>query len=129
LEERVGAYLRATARYDEVIRPYPGHVLLVRACFRSEFIGYDVDPWLGWKDLVANLEVHEASGNHLSVLKAPAVDSVAAPLRSVLMALRPPASVRGVRLSSAPPSGGGPMSASSRTFGPPSSSHDLAGRG
>jgi thioesterase domain-containing protein len=100
LEERISAYLQATARYDEVIRPYTGNILLFRACFRSDFVGYDVDPWLGWKDLVPNLEVHEASGNHLSVLKAPAVDLIAAPVRAALMSFRPPPSVRSTRRSS-----------------------------
>jgi amino acid adenylation domain-containing protein len=84
---RVRVYLEATRRYDRVVRPYPGKVVLYRASARDDFAGYDVDPSLGWGDLVPALVIHQAAGTHLGILFEPGVRKLASSLGKTLATL------------------------------------------
>ena len=48
-------------------------------------INYSLDPQLGWGDLVTGgLEIHQVSGDHLSMLQDPHVQGLAEKLRDCL---------------------------------------------
>lgn len=75
----------AAERYDEVVEPYPGRVVIFRA---RDGLGHDGERvrWdMGWSGLVpASTPVHGVTGDHLGILRDPGVGEVAATLRSIL---------------------------------------------
>ncbi|MBW4548499.1 MAG: amino acid adenylation domain-containing protein [Symplocastrum torsivum CPER-KK1] len=79
--------LNTQASQAYVPQVYPGRVTLFRAS-KHEFedrINYSLDPEFGWGDLVTGgLEIHQVSGDHLSMLKEPHVQGLAEKLRDCL---------------------------------------------
>ena len=75
-------------------RPYAGEAMLVRAEDKSFFVGSIADPSYGWGGLVARLQIHDLSGDHLGILRAPHVDGLIERLR--------PAMTRATQLQSRP---------------------------
>jgi aspartate racemase len=79
--------LNTQASQAYVPQVYPGRVTLFRAS-KHEFedrINYSLGPELGWGDLVTGgLEIHQVSGDHLSMLQDPHVQGLAEKLRDCL---------------------------------------------
>jgi thioesterase domain-containing protein len=84
LEERIRIYEDATQKYDPLIRPYPGRVVLFRATGRTDFAGDEVTNDLGWGGLIPKLDVRTVAGGHIDMLKTPYVATLAASLRPLL---------------------------------------------
>lgn len=76
----------AILRYQP--RPWQGHALLLRAEEFTYFRSDIADRTYGWGALVSELEVDDAPGNHLGILRVPNVEHVAHALRPRLRAVR-----------------------------------------
>ncbi|HEY9693964.1 MAG TPA: amino acid adenylation domain-containing protein [Oculatellaceae cyanobacterium] len=77
--------VRNQAVENYVVRPYPGKVLLFRAMDKTKLELLDSDSKLGWGEvIVGGLEVHNVPGDHISILKEPNVQVMAAKLRDYL---------------------------------------------
>jgi thioesterase domain-containing protein len=80
------ANVEAVERYrpaaDPAALPAPGRVMLLRAGERPA--GRVVDPDLGWGGLAPGLVVRELAGDHYSLLRPPAVESLAAAIEEWL---------------------------------------------
>jgi long-chain acyl-CoA synthetase len=85
---REAAY-RARAREEHRLRPYDGKIVLFRARDNNFADHYTVDPHLGWRSVVrGEIVVEEIFGRHIDMLRAPAIDQIAASLRSHLLSGR-----------------------------------------
>ncbi len=84
LRARERLYQRARRAYQP--RPYDGLVMLVRA-LETEAL----TPDMGWQDVLSRLVVREVPGDHLSILRAPQVQQLAAHVRELLAQLAPAA--------------------------------------
>jgi thioesterase domain-containing protein/acyl carrier protein len=70
-EMRLAVYRRAVRAYEGGDQRYAGRTLLIRAA-TTGFVGYDLDPMLGWKDrLTGEVTVHQSLGDHLGVVREP----------------------------------------------------------
>jgi thioesterase domain-containing protein len=77
---RLDIYLDAVRRYRRA--PYPGRAVLLRCREQFAFMGDTLaDPSYGWGRLVAELDIADVPGDHVSVLSEPHVDALAAALR------------------------------------------------
>jgi thioesterase domain-containing protein len=77
LEEiRQTIYRAATSRY--LPRPYPGAALLVRATDPGFFKSDIADRSYGWGNIVRDLQFADVTGDHLSILRIPNVQALAA---------------------------------------------------
>lgn len=74
------ANISAAARYHP--GAYDGEVVLFRAVDLTN--GHATDPTMGWAALAKHVRVHEIRGDHVSILKPPAVQTLAANLRAEL---------------------------------------------
>lgn len=76
----VHANIQATYRY--VPQPYSHTITLFKAVEQSDAIGQD--SILGWEALAKNIQLYQVSGNHLSLLKQPHVQTLAQQLGQIL---------------------------------------------
>ena len=60
---------------------YDGPVTLFRSMDRERAWHYRYDESLGWSHRVSELTIHDVSGDHLGIMKRPAVEEIAAQLR------------------------------------------------
>ncbi len=64
---------------------YPGKITLIRAAGRGETLSRRDDPTLGWQHLAAGeLEIHDISSDHVSMLFEPHVRTFAEKLKTIL---------------------------------------------
>lgn len=75
-------YANSRASYGYRPRPYTGKVTLFKAAEQPEAL--QQEPTLGWSTLVDDIQLHQVPGNHLSLLKQPQVQTLAAQLRQCL---------------------------------------------
>lgn len=80
----------AAAEY--IPKTYAGRVLLVRAHQRPA--GHRADAAHGWRDLIPNLAVVDAAGDHVDMFREPQVDSMASILEAELRRANLPADAR-----------------------------------
>jgi amino acid adenylation domain-containing protein len=80
--EQMSAALAARRGFTP--EPYPGPLTLFHAEIRPFLCSFD--PHLGWSDVASGgLELHEVSGNHVSMLHEPQVQSLARQLSDCLL--------------------------------------------
>ena len=78
---RLDIYHDAIRRYRRA--PYPGRALLLRCREQLDFMGNTLaDPTYGWGRLVADLDIVDIPGDHLSNLQEPHVDTLASVVRA-----------------------------------------------
>ena len=78
---RLDIYQDAIRRYRRA--PYPGSAVLLRCREQLAFMGDTLaDPSYGWGRLVADLDIADIPGDHLSNLQEPHVDALAATVRA-----------------------------------------------
>jgi amino acid adenylation domain-containing protein len=75
-------YAHAQATYHYLPKPYSHQITLFKATEQAEAIGQDMT--LGWSTLAQDIQLHQVSGNHLSLLRQPHVQSLAQQLRPYL---------------------------------------------
>jgi thioesterase domain-containing protein len=76
-------YANSQAAYRYIPQPYPDRITLFRAT-ESVVPETELDATLGWRALAGEIQVHQVSGNHLSLLKQPHVQTLAQQLRPYL---------------------------------------------
>ncbi|MBE9178017.1 amino acid adenylation domain-containing protein [Oculatella sp. LEGE 06141] len=76
-------YANSQAAYRYMPHPYPNRITLFKAAEKAAAIGHDST--LGWSTLADDIELHQVSGNHLSLLKQPHVQTLAQQLRPYLL--------------------------------------------
>lgn len=81
IEDKIWA---AGMRY--VPKPYPGKITLFRAT--NQPWGIVPDPTLGWEGISKNLEIHEVTGNHGSLVAEPYVGGLVDKLQGCLATVR-----------------------------------------
>jgi aspartate racemase len=82
-EQRALAFRRVVRAY--AARSYDGRVVLFRAANREMPAGYEMDPLLGWGDLVTGeLQIEDVPGSHLGILEEPNVQELASLLGGLL---------------------------------------------
>ncbi|NJO50455.1 MAG: hypothetical protein HC840_14585, partial [Leptolyngbyaceae cyanobacterium RM2_2_4] len=62
--------------------PYPHRITLFKAAEQPEAMRHE--PFLGWNTLTHNIQLHQVSGNHLSLLRQPHVQTLAEQLGKCL---------------------------------------------
>jgi thioesterase domain-containing protein len=83
LVEAHDAHMRALDRY--AFRSYPGNITLIRATRRGEALSRRDDPTLGWQLFAAGeLEIHDITSDHVSMLFEPQVRGFAEKLKTIL---------------------------------------------
>jgi thioesterase domain-containing protein/acyl carrier protein len=83
LFEAEEAHKRALTRYT--FRTYPGKITLMRAAHRGYSISERDDPTLGWRQFAGGeLEIHDVSSGHVSMLFEPYVHTFAKLLKTIL---------------------------------------------
>jgi thioesterase domain-containing protein len=70
------------AGQNYVPKPYPGKMTLFRAT--TQPVGIVEDPTLGWRGLSAELEIHDVTGHHGSIVTEPFVRELAAKLEECM---------------------------------------------
>ncbi|MGV0024746.1 amino acid adenylation domain-containing protein [Phormidesmis priestleyi] len=75
-------YANTQAAYRYVPQNYCDRITLFKAIEQSDGIGQD--PTLGWSALASDIQLHPVSGNHLSLLKPPHVQTLAQQLGQCL---------------------------------------------
>ncbi|PSB02437.1 condensation domain-containing protein [Merismopedia glauca] len=79
------AYNQAAMKY--IPQVYPGKITIFAASDRSESIGEEVTPDLGWGNIAEQgVEIHQIPGDHLGILQEPHVQILAEKLKSCLEA-------------------------------------------
>jgi aspartate racemase len=77
--------LNARAAREYLPQVYPGRVTLFRASDRASSVSSQLDPELGWGGLaVGGLEIYDAPGDHLGMLKEPHVKGLGEQLRACI---------------------------------------------
>ncbi|NJL40959.1 MAG: hypothetical protein HC899_32665 [Leptolyngbyaceae cyanobacterium SM1_4_3] len=75
-------YANSQAAYRYVPQPYPHRITLFKAAEQPEAMRHE--PFLGWNTLTHNIQLHQVSGNHLSLLRQPHVQTLAEQLGKCL---------------------------------------------
>ena len=83
LFEAEQAHKRALTHYT--FRTYPGKVTLMRAANRGDSLSERAEPTLGWRQFAGGeLEIHDVSSGHVSMLFEPYVHRFAELLKAIL---------------------------------------------
>jgi amino acid adenylation domain-containing protein len=77
-------YANSQAAYRYTPQPYPDRITLFKATESVVPDATESDASLGWRALAGEIQVHQVSGNHLSLLKQPHVQTLAQQLRPYL---------------------------------------------